>query len=195
MILDLPATIILTDAERRVAELIGRMRKLEDRAAGIVDLRVAEGEIDIPAMGAEIAFARLAGVYPDLSTTPRAGGFDMRLPSGLTVDVKHTIRTDGNLICAAHKHHESDIAVLVVGDIPFRDGRQDPTRPAEFTVVGWAWTRDLMARASLNQSLPRPAYFLDRKRLHRHLPLLLQPQEPSLYTNAPEGPLDLDGLL
>jgi len=195
--IEFPVKVTLTRVERMNAQLIGTLRRRENRAVGIVDRRV-EGkdlsrDIDKQGVAAEFAFARTANVYPDHNTDPRAGGSDCTLPSGVTVDVKSTTRPDGNLIAPAYKSgspHNGDIIVLVTGLLPLTpEGKDDPSRPAEFTLVGWVW-RDELIRPSRLRPLKngKPTYFLDRHQLRTCLPLLKRPPEPS--NELPEEDLD-----
>jgi len=176
----LPLTLELTRAERALAYLIGNLRWKENRAVGIRDLRVHDATKDIDQQGiaAELAFARAANVYPDLCTDPRAGGVDCVLPSGVTVDIKSTTREKGNLIAPVSKHKNpthADISVLVKGQFPLtREGKIDYARPARMTIVGWAWTKDLLDPSTIRQ-LRTPTHFIDRDQLHQVLPLVVAP--------------------
>jgi len=174
--LDFPSTIQLTWAERKLAHVVGSLRRLENRAVGIHDRRVQENaageDIDKQGIAAELAFARAANVYPDLSTTPRAGGVDC-----VTVDIKSTPRADGNLIAPVYKDTENhaDIAVLVTGVLPLTtEEKDDLDTPAEFTLIGWTWMKELLRPSNIRQ-LRTPTYFVDRGRLFTTLPLHEKP--------------------
>ena len=75
------------------------------------------------AIGAEIAFARMAGVDPDETTDPRSSemgtDFGDCVVDGLVIDVKHTRRLGGMLIAVSWKKRGSaDFYALMVGSFP-----------------------------------------------------------------------------
>lgn len=126
--------IVLTDPEQRLARYMGQQRYALSRKAGVVDARVdpSGAELDINAMGAELALARLLNVYPDLDPTPRAGGHDLRW-GGQTLDVKQTVRTNGHLIATTWKDQDQcDLYALLVGTLPTYDFQGFTTAQALF---------------------------------------------------------------
>jgi len=73
---------------------------------------------DLEGIAAEIAFCKLANIYPDLDldhTNPA----DCYLRDGRAVDVKSTIYSSGRLLCVRWKNvTEVDLFVLMVGEFP-----------------------------------------------------------------------------
>jgi len=192
-VMRMPVNVELTGAERELAALVGYMRNDANRACGVDDRRASDRNIDAQGVAAELAFARVANVYPDLTTNIRAGGVDCVLPSGLTVDVKSTERPDGNLIAAATKGGKglAHVAVLVTGVMPMAGGWNDWTMAARFTVVGWAWMADLMHPDHVRQ-FRTPTYFVARPELHRSLDLTRWPDQgrirPDISPSSARGP-------
>lgn len=112
--------IVLTEPEQRLAKYMGQQRYALSRQAGVVDQRVdpSGADLDINAMGAELALARLLNVYPDLDPTPRKGGHDLRW-GGHTLDVKQTARPNGHLLATKWKDADQcDLYALLTGELP-----------------------------------------------------------------------------
>lgn len=112
----------LTKIEQQLAEHLGKQRRKNNRALGVVDQFVettrSAAEADIDAMGAELAFCRLFNVYPDLDVSPRAGGGDAIL-AGKSVDVKTTDVPFGRLLVPVGKNTTGvDLYALMVGRFP-----------------------------------------------------------------------------
>lgn len=89
-------------------------------------------EMNFSGVSAEIAFARMFGVDPDLTfDRPQYPVYDVELKSGLKVDVKETRYRNGHLIVMPHKKsNPAQAYALVISDYP------------RFRFVGWvdAWT-------------------------------------------------------
>ena len=144
--------VTLTDTEVLIAEIVGKERKRKNGEVGICsDDWTGQGKErqEINAFGAEMAFCKFIGVYPDFSTDPRSGGSDCEY-NGCTYDVKHTPRLDGNLIVDIDKElGMSDFYVLVRGDMP------------TYEVVGWVHEAHIIKKNMINHRLPVPGYFMN----------------------------------
>lgn len=138
-------TIELNETEIKLAKYIGAERNKLDFAAGLTPHKNSpgwkSGEPDIAYFRsmhqkgymAELAVARVLNVYPDLSTEPRSGGYDLITPTGTRIDVKWTAGDGHKLLVNLEKDTgNTDVFVLVVG------------KPPRLTVVGWAYERELM---------------------------------------------------
>ena len=111
--------LTLDEGEQRVARGLGKLRAEANRTAGVVDQKRSASsgvEIDIDGIGAELAFAKLMNVYPDLGISPRQGSADAEL-AGVRIDVKTTRHPHGRLFAMPHKTG-IDLWVLVVGVFP-----------------------------------------------------------------------------
>jgi hypothetical protein len=173
----MPWGVTLDAFEVRAAVALGLRRAQQNKAAGLADDTAGgQSAVEVHVVGAlgEIAFARVANVYPDLAPCPRIGGVDSALASGLTVDVKATRALDGNLLepVSKAKHPSSRTAdVCVLARVAWTEGQ----RTAEVELVGWAWTVHL--RQTIREAGMRtPAYFRHASRLARSLPLVTWPE-------------------
>jgi len=119
-------------------------------------------ETDLHAVGSEIAFCKRFLLYPDLDVDPRP--YDVMLPSGITVDVKHTKFEDGRLLCERRKrNYPTDIYFLVTGTFP------------TYTTHGWATKEELMQDFRLHDFGYGPhkiCYGMDQDELHKEETLL-----------------------
>ena len=113
-------TVMLSQTECQLAELIGRKRRevslKYDRRETRRDFTPSGINNDIESSSAEMAVAKLLNIYPEWSPTagevPR---FDLRW-NGRKVDVKSTQRPDGNLLIPYL--NEELIYFLVCGATP-----------------------------------------------------------------------------
>jgi hypothetical protein len=104
--------ITLSVGEWAVAHSVGAMRQAVNREAGRKNLKAGgQDPLTTEAIGAfgELAFARWANVYPDLSVHLRAGSFDA-VWRGYNIDVKTTRTAGGPLYVDERK--QPDIYVL-----------------------------------------------------------------------------------
>ena len=124
--------VTLTEAEQELCKMVAKMRSVANRESGVTSRKMFDAEsdlqIDIQGYGAELAFAKMCNVYPDFTTHIRSSRVDVGdviLKSGLSVDVKHTTRLNGNLITPSWKCSAVDLYALLVGIFPkyiFRGG-------------------------------------------------------------------------
>ena len=110
----------LNEAEQELARTLARQRSSGARADGLRDAKQSNASselIDLEGVAAEIAFCKLANVYPD--TEPGAKPVDAWTREGVAVDVKATTHEDGRLLAVRWKK-AGDVAVYVmmVGKFP-----------------------------------------------------------------------------
>ena len=136
--------ITLTEGEVMLARTIASMRTGLNRVTNVGQpMKIANRDDftnDLLGVCGEIAFAKRANIYLDLSFNPRSGGSDFVLRNKQTADVKTTDRCDGQLVVPKWKLAKpSDYYVLVTGQIPVS------SRPAEFTIRGYASAEEVFA--------------------------------------------------
>lgn len=151
----------LVDTEISIAKRLGQLRCARNRAQGIKNTLYHNGkkktqeEVDIDAVGAEIAFCKWLNIYPDLTTNVRAKGIDCTW-RGLTIDIKNTDLLEGRLICRISKElKDADIYVLTIGELP------------SYNLVGWCYSGELIDTQRIGYlGLNRiPTYILPREML------------------------------
>lgn len=113
--------------EVMLAEYLGRLRYEENRKKGIQDNQVSKldkVEMDQNGVGAEIAFAKWANLYPDMGENP--GKWDVLTHSAYFVDAKNTMWPNGRLLITFKSGSYADLYVLVTGSLPI------------YYVAGWS---------------------------------------------------------
>ena len=144
----------LTNAECRAAAHVGLDRRLGALAASTHEVygRAANGaywEIDIEAAAGEVAVAKAFGVFYSAADTVAEDRLGDVAPG---VQVRHTKRNDGSLIC--HDRDADDHRfVLVTGAMP------------TFNVVGWILGAEAKAQEFWRTNVPRPAFFVPQRAL------------------------------
>ncbi len=112
--------ITLGEAEIRYIEAVVDLKEAYDRQCGKpLNLKVGEKTRRrlLNFTGAELAFAKLFNVYMDF--TRRFRWYDVLLPGGKTVDIKHTDQDSGRLLVRADERKKvPDLFVLMVGEFP-----------------------------------------------------------------------------
>lgn len=112
--------ITLNECEQRLAKWLALRRHEMNRSAGVKNGKIgpqSNEETDLEGIGAEIAFCRLANVFPDLSLDRRPD-FDAVF-LGSAVDVKATKYANGHLLAVRGKAEKpADIYALMVGRFP-----------------------------------------------------------------------------
>lgn len=117
--------IELSIGERTLAHVIAALRQGVNRTAGLKNLKAGPQDpllTDVVGLKGELAFAKWANVYPDLSIHLRSGSFDATW-NGWSVDVKSTRNPNGPLWLDERKR--PDVYVLAV------------VREEDVTLVGW----------------------------------------------------------
>ncbi len=99
--------VILDPGEMAVAQILATLRRSVNQAAGVTDRRrdtSAKDALALEVMGcvAEVAFGKAYNCYPDLTVTPRSGGWDAVL-NGKRWDIKATDKPHHRLIASPDK--------------------------------------------------------------------------------------------
>lgn len=110
----------LTDSEQVLARHLAEKRTSSARDAGQVNAKQSnqsQETIELEGVGAELAFCKLANVYPDTGNAPRPE--DCHLADGRRVDVKATRHEHGHLLAVRWKKVGAvHLYVLMVGEFP-----------------------------------------------------------------------------
>ena len=126
--------INLTDEEMFVCRMIGVMRRSVS-SKNVKDKQIGKDcvwSIDIDGVVGEYCTAKPFNVFPDLTTSPRIGGYDLIGRTGKTIDVKSTRNKNGRLLATTKKaFNPCDIYVLSIVDDQGAD------------VIGWA-TKEML---------------------------------------------------
>lgn len=145
-------TVVLSEAEVFLAGSLIALRQSINRQAGIVNQKAGKQDpITTEQVGVygELAFAKWANVYPDLSTHLRKGSADATF-RGWTVDVKASRNANGPLYVDARPDKLADIYVQVHVDV------------ATCTLLGWCWSGEIQDRTADEQAPYRvPIHLLD----------------------------------
>lgn len=151
-------TYVLRDDEQLIARYVAALRQHMNRTNNVKDQAVKPGDsyqVDLSGFGAEMAFAMMVNICPDLSLHCRQHGYDCLTNTGERIDVKTTTYKNGQLI--SNKHNaEVDIYVLLIGQFP------------SFTFVGWSWSEELVKDENLTDfghGKKKHAYALKQKDL------------------------------
>ena len=120
MLLELPMIFELTEAEQFVAKYVGKLRYANARKKGTLDQKKGGQSCeatDREGFAAELLFARIFNLYPDLSGV--VGDADGVTRRGRTYDVKVTKYENGLLLAGLHKKNKPcDFYVLFTGEFP-----------------------------------------------------------------------------
>jgi len=115
----------LTDSEQLIARFVAKQRSGNNRNAGTVNMRKSEMsdfEIDLQGFGGELAFCRLANVFPDLTVHNRSAskGEDQGdcILNGQRIDVKTSKKAEAALWVPVRKIGTADAYALMTGKFP-----------------------------------------------------------------------------
>jgi len=149
--------VTLNEAEIKLANYLALQRHSVNRQSGTTDRQMGLNDklfIDLNGVGGELAVCKALGVYPDLEIGPRSGGFDLVTRRGYRADVKTTAVQKGRLLAFLDKKPEdSDIYILVVGEIP------------NYEIVGWCWAEELLKPENIIDLGHGRTYALSQDRL------------------------------
>lgn len=113
--------ITLNETEQMLAMFLARKRDEVNRKNGVPQGQIStrpHTEVELDGIGAEIAYAKLMNVYPDMEFEHWPAE-DCLTDTGETVDVKMTSRSTGDLLAAPYKKFKStDIYAVLVGRFP-----------------------------------------------------------------------------
>lgn len=150
--------VTLNNIEQRLAHSIAKERYNNNRKAGVVDVKVGKQsneEVDLYGMAGEIVVANVLNLYPDFTTQPRSGGYDLLMHDGRRIDVKTTQYVTGRLITTMKKTGEDvDIYILVIGTFP------------NFEVKGWATSEEMHDKSNIKDLGYGPTYVIEQDDLH-----------------------------
>lgn len=110
--------IIIQQDELLTCQILGRMRSIIARGAGIKDAKVGNqdgADADVMGIIAEYAFAKHFNTFPDIGLTPRSGSCDGVL-KGYRYDIKATGYKTGKLLCTLKENLDIDMYVLAIVD-------------------------------------------------------------------------------
>lgn len=113
--------VILSEAEQRLAKFLATQRYENARRKGLANAKMGNQSnklTDLEGIASEIAFCKLANIYPDLDLD-HTNAADCFLHNGYAVDVKSTTYKTGRLLSVRWKNSEKvDVFVLMVGRFP-----------------------------------------------------------------------------
>jgi len=115
----------LTESEQLIAKFVAEQRTANNRNAGTVNMRkskMSDFEADLQGFGGELAFCRLANVFPDLTVHNRSAskGEDQGdcVLNGQRIDVKTAEKPHSALWVPVRKLGTADAYALMVGKFP-----------------------------------------------------------------------------
>ena len=115
----------LTESEQIIATFVAEQRTANNRNAGTTNMRKSEMsdfEIDLQGFAGELAFCRMANVFPDLTVHNRSAskGEDNGdcILEGLRIDVKTSKKADAALWVPVRKIGTADAYALMTGEFP-----------------------------------------------------------------------------
>lgn len=111
-------SVFLTDAEMVMVHMLGGMRAITGRAAGVQDKKMGPQSgvsIDEDGMVAEYAFCKHFNLFPDLVPGPRSGTYDC-IYMGKRIDIKSTRHANGRLLATLKDNPDVDVYVLGIID-------------------------------------------------------------------------------
>jgi len=122
------ASVSLNEVEQRLCKHIAQARYQANRAMQVNNSKVggqADDETDLEGVSAEVAFCKLAGIYPHgpMDVSPRSSlkGEDCLADvviNGKSIDVKATKYPQGKLLAVPWKSKSADVYVLMTGEFP-----------------------------------------------------------------------------
>lgn len=155
----------MTETDMGLADWLGKARQARNEQACIREAR-RDGNsmtvrdaclLHVLGATAEIAFARLYGLTPDLTTTPRANAVDFII-NGWRIDVKAADRNSwrgkyGGLNCSTKKSAR-DVDIYVQAVVDFECATVD--------FIGWARSQDLINPCSVKLLRGTETYVIER---------------------------------
>jgi hypothetical protein len=150
-------TISLDPGELACVRMIAAYRELACAAAKLTDPHFSPDPFGDKVAGvtAEIAYAKWANVFPDLTAPATAHSYDV-LHDGVRVDIKAVTHSDHRLIAPRWKQVDScDLYVLAL------------VCGAEVTLLGWVRSGDFITPANLKNVGHGDCYVMTRDQLRR----------------------------
>lgn len=162
-----------------VARLLAEQRHATNRQAQVTNRRIgpqSDAETDLNGIGGELAFCLLANCCPDLSVSPRRGGWDCTTQRGSRVDVKTSRYEDAQLVATIGKRlTDADVYVLMVGTFPV------------YRLAGWCTAAQLLRTENVTDLGYGPTYALSQAQLSAWVQSSLTGHEriPAGYSSRP----------
>jgi hypothetical protein len=148
----------LNTTEQSLAKLLAKSRYEANRNSGVWNARIgpqSDETTDLEGIGAELAFCRIANVYPDLTIDSHPEE-DALTHCGRRVDVKGTRYERGHLLAVLGKAGKAaDIYVLVVGTFP------------RYRIAGMAYAEEVFKDENIKDFGYGPTYAVPQRNLHR----------------------------
>jgi len=148
--------VTLNETEQRLATYVAKMRYSSAREQGITNMKVGDQSnelTDLEGTGAELAFCKVANVYPDLAVT-RSNDEDCYTRNGYAIDVKSTTYESGRLLAVKWKKLDKvDFYALMVGKFP------------NYRLAGFMRAEDLLKPEMVRDLGHGPTYAADQNQL------------------------------
>ena len=148
-------SIELRPDEITVCEMIGRMRSLIARNAGVKDAKMGKHDgmsADVDGVMAEYAFAKQFNVFPDIGLSPRSGSFDGRY-KGYRYDIKSTRYKTGKLLSTLKANPDVDMYILAIID------------GSTINLAGWAFKDELIQESNIKDLGHGKGYVMNQEDL------------------------------
>lgn len=149
--------IQITDSEILMLNVLGGMRSLVARCAGVTDAKMGSQDglnADVDGLMAEYAFCKWKNVFPDLAPSPRSGSADC-VYKGLRIDIKSTRYLSGKLLATLKDNPDVDIYVLAI------------VKDREIDFVGWASKEELCREENIKDLGHGRGYCLEQEKLRK----------------------------
>ncbi len=147
--------VTLRPDEITVCEMIGRMRTLIARNAGVKDAKIGSHDgmaADVDGVIAEYAFAKKFNVFPDIGLSPRSGSYD-GVYKDYRYDIKSTRYKTGKLLSTLKVNPDVDMYILAI--------IEDNT----VTFAGWALKDELIQKSNMKDLGHGKGYCLSQNQL------------------------------
>jgi len=148
--------IELNETEQKLARHIAKMRYVGAREDGIQDMKVGSQSnelTDLEGIGAELAFCKIANVYPDMNVK-QVKDEDCYTKNGYAIDVKSTTYENGRLLAVRWKKpNKVDFYALMVGKFP------------KYRLAGFMKSDDLINPEMVKDLGYGPVYAADQEQL------------------------------
>lgn len=147
----------LTDAEILMLTVLGGMRSIVARSAGVVDAKMGSQDgmsADVDGLMGEYAFCKWKNIFPDLVPSPRTGSADC-VSKGQRIDIKSTRYSTGRLLATLKDNPDVDIYVLAI------------VKDKEVDFVGWATKSELCSEENIKDLGHGKGYCLEQSQLRK----------------------------
>lgn len=156
--------ITLSKAEQKLAIFLARARHQNARSNGVVDRKIGPQDCettDLNGIGGEIAFCKMANLYPDLEIadpSELSDRPDCTLDDGRTIDIKTTKYKNGKLLATLKKDaFRCDLYALMIGEMP------------TYRYVGMATAGELFREENIEDLGHGKSYALPQGKLRRKM--------------------------